>query len=141
MLSILGYFTFSQFMLIWYGNIPEETIFYVRRSEGVYEVLFYLSIVLNWLLPFLFLMPRSSSRSRMVMTPVIILLVIGQYVELYYEIWPIAAGPDAGFGLLEIGSFLGYAGLFIWVVVTWLAKARLIPVNHPYLQESLHHHF
>ncbi len=142
MLSIIwGYFTFSQFMLIWYGNIPEETIFYVRRSEGVYEVLFYLSIVLNWLLPFLFLMPRSSSRSRMVMTPVIILLVIGQYVELYYEIWPIAAGPDAGFGLLEIGSFLGYAGLFIWVVVTWLAKARLIPVNHPYLQESLHHHF
>ena len=142
MLSIIwGYFTFSQFMLIWYGNIPEETIFYVRRSEGVYEVLFYLSIVLNWLLPFLFLMPRSSSRSRMVMTPVIILLVIGQYVELYYEIWPIAAGPDAGFGLLEIGSFLGYAGLFIWVVVSWLAKARLIPVNHPYLQESLNHHF
>lgn len=141
MLSIVwGYFTFAQFMLIWYGNIPEETIFYVRRGEGIYEILFYLSIILNWLLPFLFLMPRRSSRSKMVMIPVILLLVVGQYVELYYEIWPIAVG-DASFGLIEIGSFLGYGGLFIWVVMTWLAKANLVPVNHPYLKESLTHHF
>lgn len=141
MLSIVwGYFTFAQFMLIWYGNIPEETIFYVRRSEGVYGILFYVSIILNWFLPFLFLMPRSSSRSKMVMIPVILLLIVGQYVELYYEIWPIAVG-DAGFGLVEIGSYLGYAGLFTWVVTTWLAKANLIPVNHPYLKESISHHF
>jgi hypothetical protein len=141
MLSIVwGYFTFAQFMLIWYGNIPEETIFYVRRSEGVYEILFYVSVILNWLFPFLFLMPRKSSRSKMVMTPVIILLIAGQYVELYYEIWPIAVG-QATFGLIEIGSYLGYAGLFIWVVTTWLAKANLVPVNHPYLEESLTHHF
>ncbi len=141
MLSIVwGYFTFAQFMLIWYGNLPEETIFYVRRSGGAFEVLFYVSIVLNWFLPFLFLMPRSSSRSKMVMIPVILLLIAGQYVELYYEIWPITVG-SAEFGLLEIGSFLGYAGLFTWVVMTWLAKASLIPVNHPYLKESIAHHF
>ena len=141
MLSIVwGYFTFSQFMLIWYGNIPEETIYYVRRTEGVFGILFYASIILNWFLPFLFLMPRKSSRSKMVMTPVILLLIVGQYVELYYEIWPIAVGRPT-FGLIEIGSCLGYAGLFIWVVTTWLAKANLVPVNHPYLKESLTHHF
>ncbi len=141
MLSIVwGYFTFAQFMLIWYGNIPEETVFYARRSEGVYGILFYVSIVLNWFLPFLFLMPRKSSRSKMVMTPVILLLIAGQYVELYYEIWPIAVG-NATFGLIEIGSYLGYLGLFIWVVTAWLAKANLVPVNHPFLEESLTHHF
>lgn len=141
MLSIVwGYFTFAQFMLIWYGNIPEETVFYARRSEGVYGILFYVSIVLNWFLPFLFLMPRKSSRSKMVMTPVILLLIVGQYVELYYEIWPIAVG-NATFGLIEIGSYLGYLGLFIWVVTAWLAKANLVPVNHPFLEESLTHHF
>lgn len=141
MLSIVwGYFTFSQFMLIWYGNIPEETVYYVRRTEGVYGILFYASIILNWFLPFLFLMPRKSSRSKMVMTPVILLLIVGQYVELYYEIWPIAVGRPT-FGLIEIGSYFGYAGLFIWVITTWLAKANLVPVNHPYLQESLTHHF
>jgi len=71
---------------------------------------------------------------------VILLLIVGQYVELYYEIWPIAVG-NATFGLIEIGSYLGYLGLFIWVVTAWLAKANLVPVNHPFLEESLTHHF
>ena len=141
MLAIIwGYFNFSQFMLIWYGNIPEETHFYVHRMHGAFQVLFYANILLNWGIPFLFLMPRFSSRSKMVMVPVIILLIIGQYTELYFEIWP-ATVHEAKFGLLEIGMFLGFAGLFSLVVVTYLAKASLIPKNHPYLEESIHHHF
>jgi len=141
MLSIVwGYFNFAQFMLIWYGNIPEETQFYVHRSHGVFQVLFYMNIVLNWAIPFLFLMPRKNSRSKMVMVPVIILLIIGQYTELYYQIWP-ATVHEAKFGLIEIGTFLGFVGLFSLVVVTYLAKASLVPKNHPYLQESIHHHF
>lgn len=141
MLAIVwGYFTFAQFMLIWYGNIPEETSYYVARWEGPFKVLFFLSILLNWFIPFLFLMPRSNSRSKMVMVPVIVLLIIGQYIELYYEIWPATIG-EASFGLLEIGSWLGFAGLFLLVVVSYLTKASLIPRNHPYLEESVHHHF
>lgn len=141
MLAIVwGYFTFAQFMLIWYGNIPEETSYYVHRWHGPFQVLFYVSIVLNWFIPFLFLMPRSTSRSKMVMVPVIGLLLLGQYIELYYEIWP-ATLNEAKFGLLEIGTWLGYAGLFTLVVITYLAKANLVPKNHPYLEESIHHHF
>ena len=74
------------------------------------------------------------------MLPVIIILIIGQYTELYYIIWP-ATVHEAKFGLLEIGTFLGYVGLFSLVVSTSLAKANLVPKNHPYLQESIHHHF
>lgn len=141
MLGIVwGYLNFVQFMLIWYGNIPEETIFYVKRMHGVYEVLFFANILLNWGIPFVFLMPRSNSRSKLVMVPVIILLIIGQYTELYFEIWPATVGA-AKFGLMEIGMFLGFIGLFSLVVVTYLAKASLVPKNHPFLQESIHHHF
>ena len=141
MLCIMwGYFTFSQFMIIWYGNIPEETAFYVHRWHGTYQVLFFVSIFLNWFVPFLFLMPRKSSRSKLVMVPVIVLLLIGQYVELYYDIWP-ATVSDAKFGLLEVGAFIGFLGLFILVVITYLEKANLVPKNHPYLEESIHHHF
>lgn len=141
MLAIVwGYFNFAQFMLIWYGNIPEETHFYVHRWHGVFQVLFYVNIVLNWAIPFFFLMPRKNSRSRVVMISVIILLIIGQYTELYYEIWP-ATVHEAKFGLIEIGTFLGFVGLFSLVVLTYLAKANLVPKNHPYLQESVHHHF
>lgn len=137
---VWGYFNFAEFMLIWYGNIPEETAWYVHRWHGSYKILFFANIVLNWLIPFLVLMPRKTSRSKMVILPVIIILIIGQYAELYYIIWP-ATVHEAKFGLLEVGTFLGYVGLFALVVSTYLAKANLIPKNHPYLQESLHHHF
>jgi len=137
---IWGYFNFAEFMLIWYGNIPEETVYFVERWHGTYEVLFFANIILNWAIPFVILMPRKSSRSRVFMVPVIILLMIGQYTELYYIIWPATVG-DAKFGLLEIGTFVGYTGLFSFIVATYLAKASLIPKNHPYLEESIAHHF
>lgn len=137
---VWGYFNFSEFMLIWYGNIPEETVWFVERWHGAYKILFFANIILNWAIPFFVLMPRKTSRSKMIIFPVIILLMIGQYTELYYIIWPNVVN-EAKFGLLEIGTFLGYAGIFSLVVSTWLAKASLVPRNHPYLQESLHHHF
>lgn len=141
MLAIIwGYFNFSQFMLIWYGNIPEETTFYVHRWHGVFKIMFFANIVINWFLPFIVLMPRKTSRSKPVLVPVIIILMAGQYLELYYDIWP-AVLEDAKFGLLEIGTFVGYLGLFALVTATALSKANLVPKNHPYLEESIQHHF
>jgi hypothetical protein len=137
---VWGYFNFSEFMLIWYGNIPEETVWFVERWHGAYKILFFANIILNWAIPFFALMPRKTSRSKIVIFPVIVILMIGQYTELYYIIWPNVV-HEAKFGLLEIGAFLGYLGIFSLVVSTWLAKASLVPKNHPYLQESLHHHF
>ncbi len=141
MLAIIwGYFNFAEFMLIWYGNIPEETVFYVKRSEGVFGVLFFANIILNWFIPFLFLMPRMTSRSKVFILPVIVLMMIGQYTELYYYIWP-AVVHEAKFGLFEIGTYLGFLGLFGFVVANTLSKANLVPKNHPYLEESLYHQF
>jgi len=137
---VWGYFNFAEFMLIWYGNIPEETVWFVHRWHGVYKILFFVNIILNWAIPFFVLMPRKSSRSKMIILPVILVLIVGQYTELYYIVWP-ATVEEAKFGLLEIGTFLGYTGLFSWVVGTTLTKAALVPRNHPYLQESIQHHF
>ncbi|MDX9881981.1 MAG: hypothetical protein RBS73_07925 [Prolixibacteraceae bacterium] len=141
MLAIIwGYFNFAQFMLIWYGNIPEETSFYVHRWHGEFKILFFANILINWFLPFIVLMPRKTSRSKPVLVPVILILMAGQYMELYYDIWP-AVLHEAKFGLLEIGSFLGYLGLFGLVTATALSKANLVPKNHPYIEESVYHHF
>jgi len=137
---VWGYFNFAEFMLIWYGNIPEETAFFVHRWSGAYKVLFFANIVLNWFIPFVVLMPRKTSRSKMFILPVILLLIIGQYSELYFIIWPAVVG-EAKFGLLEIGTFAGFTGFFALIVGTWLSKASLVPRNHPYIEESLHHHF
>lgn len=141
MLAIIwGYFNFVEFMLIWYGNIPEETVFYVNRSHGAFGVLFFANIIINWFIPFLFLMPRMTSRSKVFLLPVIIIMMVGQYTELYYYIWP-SVLHEAKFGILEIGTYLGFLGLFALVVSNTLSKANLIPKNHPYLEESLYHQF
>ena len=141
MLSILwGYFWFAQFMLIWYGNIPEETVYYYLRWQGGWKLMFFLEIILNWAVPFMLLLPVKTSRNMTVITIVIVFLIIGQYVDLFVQVIPGTSGI-LKFGLIESGLFLGYAGLFALVVATALGKARIIGPNHPYLEESLKHKF
>jgi hypothetical protein len=141
MLSIVwGYFWFAQFMIIWYGNIPEETVYYyIRWNEG-WKVLFFLEIGLNWGIPFLLLLPVKTSRNLTVISMVIFFLIIGQYLDLFMQIIP-GTSRMLKFGWIEAGLFLGYAGLFALVVVTTLSKTKIIPSNHPYLEESLNHKF
>ncbi len=141
MLSIVwGYFWFAQFMIIWYGNIPEETVYYYVRWEEGWKVLFFLEIILNWAIPFLILLPVKTSRNMMLISVVILFLIIGQYIDLFVQIIPGTTGL-LKFGLIEAGLFLGYAGLFSLVVAVTLSKANLIPSNHPYLEESMNHQF
>jgi len=140
MLSIIyGYLWFAQFMLIWYGNIPEETIYYATRWEGQWQFFFWADIAINWFIPFAILMPKKPARRLKVVIPVVILLIIGQWIDLYLQIFPGVTGTN-NFSLIEIGTFLGFAGLFTLVVVRSLAAASLVPRNHPYLGECMDHH-
>ena len=141
MLSIVwGYFWFAQFMIIWYGNIPEETIYYYMRWHEGWKVMFFLEIGLNWGIPFLVLLPVKASRNMTIISIVIIFLIIGQYIDLFMQVIPGTTGI-LKFGWIEAGLFLGYSGLFALVVATTLSRAGIIPSNHPYLEESLNHKF
>ena len=141
MLSIIwGYFWFAQFMIIWYGNIPDETIYYYLRWKEGWKILFFLEIGLNWAVPFMVLLPVKASRNRSVILVVIIFLIIGQYIDLFSQVIP-GTSQKLQFGWIEAGVFLGYAGFFALIVATSLSKSNLIPRNHPYLEESLDHHF
>jgi hypothetical protein len=141
MLSIVwGYFWFAQFMIIWYGNIPEETAYYSTRWHEGWKVLFFTEIGLNWFIPFMVLLPVKASRNMTLITIVIIFLIIGQYIDLFVQVIPGTTGAMK-FGWISAGTFLGYAGLFALVVATTLSKAKIIPSNHPYLNESLNHKF
>lgn len=140
-LSIIwGYMWFAQFMIIWYGNIPEETQFYFFRWQNGWKILFWLQIALNWGVPFLVLLPVQPSRKMNVITGVILVLIIGQYIDIFVEVVPGVTGV-LNFSWIEAGIFLGFAGLFALAVSAALSRANLIPRNHPYLVESLEHQF
>ncbi len=136
---IWGYVAFSQFMLIWYGNIPEETEYYAHRWESGYEWIFYANYIINWFIPFVLLLSQSINKNIRIVQAVCVLLIIGQYIDFYDQIFP-GVMETAVFGLPEIGFFLGFTGLFTFIVSKTLSSAPLIPLNHPYLEESLYHH-
>jgi hypothetical protein len=135
-----GYFWFSQFMLTWYANIPDETIYYAVRWTPEWQPLWLADIIINWCVPFFVLLPVNTSRNKWIVLVVSLLLVAGQWVDLVVEIFPGSIGR-VRFGFIEIGSYLGFAGLFALVIGYHLSKAALVPKNHPLIEESYKHHF
>jgi hypothetical protein len=131
------YMWVSQHMLIWYSNIPEETSYYIFRHFGGWGSLSFLNVILNWALPFVMLLPRSSKRSDKVMLRAAIVVLIGHWLDLYIMVMPAMFGADPMFGIWEIGIFVGMMAGFFLIVFHTLAKRNLIPVKDPYLVESL----
>ncbi|MFN0274300.1 MAG: hypothetical protein ACKVPJ_01020 [Chitinophagales bacterium] len=133
------YLWFSQFMLIWYANIPEETIWFLERKRDYYP-LFYGNLIINFFVPFLVLMRRDAKRSMAVLTIVSIILIIGHWNDFFVMIMPSTIGADWHLGYFEIGMFVFFAGMFLYTVFHQLTKASLIPAKHPLINESLDHH-
>jgi len=136
MLSIMwAYMWFIQYLLIWYGNLPEETVyFHMRRVEG-FQGLFYAEIFVNWLFPFLFLMWNRMAKNANALLITVAVLFVGQWFEIYNAIIAETLHKVV-FGYLEIGVFVGFAGLFLLVGAISLSKHPLVAKNHPYLEES-----
>lgn len=135
------YIWFSQFLLIYYANIPEESIYFVERlTSDHYSVIFFINLLLNFCFPFFVLMTRDSKRQAIIMKLVCIVVLIGHWFDFYLMITPGPLRENGGFGFLEIGVALIYTAAFAFTILTSLAKAPLIAKNHPMLEESVHHH-
>jgi hypothetical protein len=136
-----AYIWFSQFMLIYYANIPEETVYFVERlKSGQYAWVFFLNIILNFVFPFLVLMTRDSKRHSIFLQIACTVILMGHWFDFYLMITPGSLGENGGFGLMEVGLAMIFSVGFIFVVLGSLAKAPLLARNHPMMEESLHHH-
>lgn len=133
------YLWVSQFLLIWYANIPEESIYYYKRWEMPFKINWFLNLGLNFLIPFLVLMTRNNKRNPQILTFVALSILVGHWNDIYLMLIPGTIDKQTGIGFLEIGMPLFFAGLFIYWVLSALSKKGLIPVKHPYIQESANH--
>ncbi len=131
------YMWVSQHMLIWYSNIPEETSYYIFRHFGGWGSLSFLNVVLNWLVPFLVLLPRASKRSDKILFQVSIVILVGHWLDLYIMVMPPLMGNEPTLGIWEIGMFVGMLALFFGFALRKLQSIPMVPVNDPYLVESL----
>jgi hypothetical protein len=133
-----SYLWFSQFMLIWYSNIGEEVVYYMMRIEN-FKVLYFSMFLINFAFPMLILMSRDAKRNAGILTFVGLIILVGHWLDVYIMISAGSLGANAKIGLLEIGMAVLILGAFIRIILMNLTKAPLSPVNHPFLDESLHH--
>lgn len=134
------YIWFSQYMLIWYTNIPEETSYYILRTQGAWGPLMVVNLVLNWIAPFFILLPRPCKRSESVMLKVAAIVLIGRWVDLYLMVFPATIGETPVFGLWELAGMALLISTFGWLFFRTFAKAPPVPSGDPLLSESLHYH-
>ena len=137
-----AYVWFSQYLLIFYANLPEETIYFRERLSGYdgrYFAPFIINIVLNFVFPFLILMARESKRNMIFLKLACGSILMGHWFDFYQMQMPGIAKDQGGIGIIEWGTTLTFASLFIYFVANQLSKANLTAKNHPFLEESLHH--
>lgn len=134
------YLWFSQFMLIWYANIPEETTYFKPRAQGIYSGVFWLMFIINFLAPLLLLMTAGSKRNYGTITFMSVLVLFGHWLDFFQMVFP-GPSPDHVPSLLyDFGIALGFVGLIMFLTGRALSKAPLLAKNHPFLKESVIHH-
>jgi hypothetical protein len=134
------YLWFSQFMLIWYANIPEEVTYFKTRIE-LYNLPFFGAFVMNFIFPILLLINSDFKRIYWIVVMGGIVILAGHYIDFFNMIMPATVGDRWFIGIPEIASLLFFFGLFIFVVFSALTKAPLVPKRNPFIEESKHFHY
>lgn len=134
------YLWFSQFMLIWYANIPEEVTYFKYRIE-FYNLPFFGAVVMNFIFPLLVLINTDFKRIAPIIVGAGVVILCGHYVDFFNMIMPATVGDRWFIGVSEIASVMFFLGLFIFVVFSALAKAPLTPKRNPFIEESEHFHY
>ena len=135
------YLWFSQYMLIWYANIPEETVYFKSRTkDGAYSFIFWLVLIINFLAPLLLLMKRGSKRNYTMMAFMPVLIIFGHWLDFYQMIFASVLKEHVELGLYDFGVAAGFVGTIMLVAGNVLSKNALVPKNHPFVKESIIHH-
>ena len=135
------YMWFSQFMLIWYANIPEEVTYFMERIElSNYRFLFWFSAAINFVVPTIVLMSRDAKRNTNFLIIASVVILIGHWINSYLLFAPGTLHDHGHLGLTDFGMGLGFLGLFFYVVFRSLTTRPLSVKHHPFLEESKHLH-
>ena len=133
------YLWFSQYMLIWYANIPEETVYFKHRVQGPYKGVFFMNLIINFLCPLLILMKRAAKRNYTLVTFMAVLIIFGHWIDFYQMVMGSLIKEHVMLGWLDFGILSFFVGLMIFFVGKALASKPLIPKYHPFLKESVIH--
>jgi hypothetical protein len=135
-----AYIAFSQFMLIWYANIPEETEYYIMRSLNGWMPISFAVLIFRFVVPFLVLLPRGSKRNDSILVGTSVIVLLMHYLDIYWMVYPNFFEGIPQFGLWEIGMLLFFGAIFLGSVFQFMSKNNLVAIKDPRMHEALNHH-
>ena len=135
-----AYLWFSQYMLIWYANIPEETGYFKIRVQGPFRGIFFLNLILNFVCPLLIFMKKSPKRNWTLVTFMAVLIIFGHWIDFWQMVMPGTLGEHAELMPFEFGIAALFVGIIMWRVGVYFSSYPLTAKNHPFLKESIIHH-
>lgn len=135
-----AYIAFSQYMLIWYANIPEETEFYLMRAHGGWMAISLSLLFFKFIVPFLALLPRGVKRDEKQLIAICVLVLVMQYVDVYWLVYPNFYEGHVTFGFYEVAMLLLFMGIFLMTMIKFFQKNNVVAIKDPRLHEALHHH-
>jgi len=134
-----AYFSFSQFLIIWSGNMPEEIVWYVRRVHGGWGWIALALVAFHFALPFALLLSRDLKRSGRRLGAVAIGMLLMRWIDLYWQVEPAFHHGEFSFSWLYPATLLAVGGLWLAAFVAELKKRPLLPIHDPYLPEAIAH--
>lgn len=135
-----AYIAFSQYLLIYYANIPEETVWYYHRLHGGWEFIAWAFLLGRFAIPFLVLLPKKAKSNKTVVMAISILVVVVHFFELFWIVMPVLSESSFHFSWMDIAAFLGLGGCFFALFFHRFKKHSIIPENDPKLAECLNKH-
>jgi hypothetical protein len=136
-----AYIGVSQYLLIWYANLPEEVTYYLQRQRPGWVWFTILLPAVRFVLPFLLLLPRMAKRTPSYLVKIAYIVLFGAWLDVYWMVMPNFSPERFGFSFLyDIGMAVGFLGVLFFTVRRFLSTHNTLPVKDPFLHETLHHH-
>ena len=134
-----AYMGFSQYLLIWYANMPEETFWYLQRWEGSWRTLSIILPIAHFGLPFVALIPQAAKRSGNWLLMMAFYMLLMRYMDLYWIAMPTHSPDGIHYSWIDISTMAGIGGIFIWLFWRKYTSGAAVPVNDPGLKVSMEH--
>ncbi len=135
-----AYIAFSQYMLIWYANMPEETIYYKVRMEGTWRLLTLALPLIHFIFPFFLLIARPAKRTLSILSFISVYVLIVHYLDVYWMIMPNYAKSGIQFHWMDLAALVAVVGTFGFFFWQRLKDAPIVPEGDPRLAKSLRFH-
>lgn len=136
-----AYIAFSQFLLIYYANIPEETLWFYHRLEGTWAIITWTLLIGRFALPFIVFLNRDRKHSKTLLGVVSVMILVLHFIEIHWIVMPVLHHDNFILSWLDITTLIGLGGIFMGLFFNILKKNNLVPVNDPTLADSLDKHY